>query len=591
MGILNTFLFLSLSNCLASFLNILTDCDEVYNYWEPMHYLINGFGMQTWEYSPSYGLRSYAYVLLYGLPGFVLKKYVTSKATQFFILRSIYGLVSAICETFLIRSLGKRFSKSVTTLATVFFATSTGMLISAPSFLPSTFSMLCVCLYIGGWLIHSDFIVVLSIAASTFIGWPFAVAISVPYLIDFLVRAGFIKFFFKMLGYGILGVVLFLIPMVFVDYYYYGTLVIAPLNIVKYNVFGSNTSSELYGVEDWHFYLQNLFLNFNFLLFAFALSPIILVIKKQTKFIKYLTPAFLWIIFMSVQPHKEERFMYVIYPVIVIASAISVIAILGFPLTNQEDESATSNKKPKNEKTKENEKVKENHNKKGKGKGKGKGKQKPKNTKNKKNTIQQKENNVQEKKISKLKIFASILLIIFLIVTVGLSISRTAGLHEAYGSPIIVWRTLYEQELSQLQLKENEKINICVGKSWSDFPSSFFLPNENFVFSYVESNFTGLLPKLYEKGENATRIIPSDMNNMNRQEFSRYIKPSQCNYLIDRDFFDQSEEHFVEDTEHWEIVVEVPYLNKKKTPTLIRSFFAWLPHESDRYVALKRKEN
>lgn len=31
-------------------LNLVHDCDEVFNYWEPLHYLIFGHGMQTWEY-------------------------------------------------------------------------------------------------------------------------------------------------------------------------------------------------------------------------------------------------------------------------------------------------------------------------------------------------------------------------------------------------------------------------------------------------------------------------------------------------------------------------------------------------------------
>ena len=26
------------------------DCDEVFNYWEPLHFLAHGSGMRTWEY-------------------------------------------------------------------------------------------------------------------------------------------------------------------------------------------------------------------------------------------------------------------------------------------------------------------------------------------------------------------------------------------------------------------------------------------------------------------------------------------------------------------------------------------------------------
>ena len=40
----------------------------VYNFWEPLHFLDQGYGFQTWELSPKYALRSWAYVLLHYLP-------------------------------------------------------------------------------------------------------------------------------------------------------------------------------------------------------------------------------------------------------------------------------------------------------------------------------------------------------------------------------------------------------------------------------------------------------------------------------------------------------------------------------------------
>ena len=41
---------LMVARLLSSGINIVHDCDEVYNYWEPLHYLIHSSGMQTWEY-------------------------------------------------------------------------------------------------------------------------------------------------------------------------------------------------------------------------------------------------------------------------------------------------------------------------------------------------------------------------------------------------------------------------------------------------------------------------------------------------------------------------------------------------------------
>ena len=38
---------------------------SVFNFWEPLHYLDRGHGFQTWETSPEYAIRSYAYIALH----------------------------------------------------------------------------------------------------------------------------------------------------------------------------------------------------------------------------------------------------------------------------------------------------------------------------------------------------------------------------------------------------------------------------------------------------------------------------------------------------------------------------------------------
>ncbi len=40
----------------------------VFNFWEPLHYLWKGYGFQTWETSPEYSIRSWAYILLHYFP-------------------------------------------------------------------------------------------------------------------------------------------------------------------------------------------------------------------------------------------------------------------------------------------------------------------------------------------------------------------------------------------------------------------------------------------------------------------------------------------------------------------------------------------
>jgi hypothetical protein len=44
------FLILALVRSGSAVFNIMSDCDEVFNYWEPTHFMLYGYGLQTWEY-------------------------------------------------------------------------------------------------------------------------------------------------------------------------------------------------------------------------------------------------------------------------------------------------------------------------------------------------------------------------------------------------------------------------------------------------------------------------------------------------------------------------------------------------------------
>lgn len=46
---------------------------SVFNYWDPLHYLVHGKGFQTWEYSPEFSIRSYFYLLIHAGPAYTLK--------------------------------------------------------------------------------------------------------------------------------------------------------------------------------------------------------------------------------------------------------------------------------------------------------------------------------------------------------------------------------------------------------------------------------------------------------------------------------------------------------------------------------------
>nr|XP_036848644.1 alpha-1,2-mannosyltransferase ALG9 isoform X9 [Manis javanica] len=250
----------------AALLSNISDCDETFNYWEPTHYLIYGKGFQTWEYSPVYAIRSYAYLLLHAWPAaFHARILQTNKILVFYFVRCLLAFVSCICELYFYKAVCKKFGLHVSRMMLAFLVLSTGMFCSSSAFLPSSFCMYTTLIAMAGWYMDKTSIAVLGAAAGAIIGWPFSAALGLPIAFDFLVMKRRWKSLFH---WSLVALILFLVPVVVIDSYYYGKLVVTPLNIVLYNVFTPH-GPDLYGTEPWHFYLINGFLNFNV---AFALA-------------------------------------------------------------------------------------------------------------------------------------------------------------------------------------------------------------------------------------------------------------------------------------------------------------------------------
>lgn len=126
------------------------------------------------------------------------------------------------------------------------------------------------------------------------------------------------------------------------DYAFFRKLVLVPWNIVAYNIFGGQgRGPDIFGTEPWTFYMKNLLLNFN-IWFALAMlsGPLLLlqtIFRSHTTSVQTLlrsitlaAPFYLWFGIFTVQPHKEERFMYPAYPFLALAAALSFHIILSY---------------------------------------------------------------------------------------------------------------------------------------------------------------------------------------------------------------------------------------------------------------------
>lgn len=333
--------------------------------------------------------------------------------------------------------------------------------------------------------------------------------------------------------------------MVFIDSLAYGGLAVVPWNIVQYNIFsGEGRGPELYGTEAWYFYIQNLLLNFNILAPLALLSlPALLITHtwdyRRLGLTKHqpdqtspyslvafrLAPFYLWMIVLTLQPHKEERFMYPAYPLLCFNAATTLYLVRGWleaiytkTVSVYAVRQFLSPLCPKTRAL------------------------------------------IQFLQASQTNVFKLFTMSVMTL-SIALSGARILALFHYYHAPLGVSYYIEHNEVPRLlnatgllpspqprgasynpAYADDEYLDIsglkqigvrvCYGKEWYRFPSHYLFP-EGIEVQFVKSGFSGLLPRhfavdptpsegLWKRGQ--TRVAPPGLNDMNREEPGVYVR-------------------------------------------------------------------
>ncbi|EFA83645.1 glycosyltransferase [Heterostelium album PN500] len=509
---------------------LIIDCDEPMNYWEPTHYLMYGHGLQTWEYSPVYALRSYCYLLIHSVTGklFLEPLSQNNKVVLFYLIKIFIGLNSAFAQTIFIRGVNNRFGNKISLLTTLFMLCNPGLFLSTTTYLPTTFSMITIMFGYGFWMLNRPLLSVFSCAVSVFLGWPFVIVLCVPIALDLLYRRGIVK----LLLWAIIPTVSVLLPMMAIDKQYYGKTVLAIWNIIAYNFTSSHAGgSQLYGIEHWTFYFINCFVNFNivFLLSMLTIPLYFLLLLFKSNYLGTLnnlprvltllivSPYYIWFAFMTYLPHKEERFLFVIYPFICLTAAITIYLVINILKQLFLNDSYSHKKSDDNN---------------------------------------QQVDSGFKRFIRSLNLFLQVMVVVLFF---GLSASRIFSTYRNYTGAIDTYTYLYDHELRRGDTTEPL------------FPKFAFNKLDN---NTVNSNFKGHLPKPFT----GTSNIPSNMNDRNQEELDRYLDVSRCHYIIDFDYPSQQEPHYTVDPSFTPIFT-TPFLDASQSSSLARAFY--IPFYSD----------
>jgi len=177
-------------------------------------------------------------------------------------------------------------------------------------------------------------------------------------------------------------------------------------------------------------------------------------------------------------------------------------------------------------------------------------------------------------------------------VTSIISLSRMAALYQGYHGVTDTWMAV-----NQLEENVQGQTTVCMGKEWHRFPSSFFLPNQNFRIAFLKSEFRGQLPKYYPKASDGllpTQVVSPDFNDLNLEEESRYIAHAgKCHYIVDLENSAVTDfQPRYADSSNWTVQAEFDFLDSAGSHPIFRAFFVpWLSKrfcKFNRYLLLAR---
>ena len=312
-------------------------------------------------------------------------------------------------------------------------------------------------------------------------------------------------------------------------------------NIIKYNVFSNSGGPNLYGTEPWTFYFKNLALNFNIWFVLALLSMPLFIIQKIAspsrqgfqsglRSIVFLSPFYMWLGIFTLQPHKEERFMYPSYPFLALNAAMCLHIIL----------SAFGNADPKT---------------------------------------------LAGKVPARLKL---LIVVGALMLTVDIGFARIYGVYSAYSAPLSLYGPLGAGVQGEHGLGGSGDF-VCFGKEWYRFPTSYFLPRGMHP-KFVRSEFRGLLPGEFSEARTGfgfwggTWLPTRGMNDRNEEDLGKYTDLRNCAFLVDTQYPENlekglalppNEPDYVADVKSWEEVKCIPFLDAANTAFVARAL--WVP--------------
>jgi len=479
--------------------------------------------MQTWEYAPQHAIRTYAFVAPLLPFAWLFKLAQLPKAEVFQGLRLVLAALTAFAEAKFLRAVQAAQGSAAMRLTTLFLLFSPGVVVAATAFLPSAVIMSLVMLSAAAWLSGGPLeCIAWGCVAVLLTGWPYVGMVFLPMGLHILHGAARDR---GALGAARLAVSVVLLAAsaalvaALVDRHYYGAWTFPSLNALRYNASGSGDN--LYGVEPAGYYVRNLFLTMGLAWPLGCVAPVLLLraclqeqqarhAARTARSAVLAASALVWLALLFSRPHKEERFMYPIYPLLAYCAAVSAVGFVDLvgsvvasllrekpPLEVEEDFEEWARLADLTD-------LKER---------------------------EEKAGAAWAKRRTWGYVLKTAAMAVCICGSITLCALRLTALQTNYGGYLSLW-----QDVGALlplppagKASPKAEYTLCLGSEWYRFTSHFHL-SDSVSLAFVKDNFGGQLPQYFPK--DGTAAVQSAFNNQNAEEPSRYVDIHTCDYVV-----------------------------------------------------------
>jgi alpha-1,2-mannosyltransferase len=230
---------------------------------------------------------------------------------------------------------------------------------------------------------------------------------------------------------------------------------------------------------------------------------------------------YLWLAIVVPRPHKEERFLFPIYPMICVTAAISLDLLSG--------------------------------------------------------TVSNMLSNYTTPRLPKW-VVSTILHGSFVAPMCLISISRSLALSQHYTAPLQLYTHLqyhHHQTRAEASTTVPSTGLVCTAGEWHRFPSSYFLPR-GYQLGFLKSSFTGQLPQPFVTNHDEQQE-QGPFNDVNREELDRYVSIAECTYLVELITSNHNEEGLQQMEQDasgvWTHIASYPFLDAEQTPLVSRILY------------------